>query len=69
LATAYSVYLQLPFISGGSPLYLQQDLVTLLFVDDQLIIAENENGLQKYFFQLNKIIQNYYLKILTVGTK
>jgi hypothetical protein len=44
-------------------------LNTVLFIDDQVIIAENEENLQKAMHKLIKIIKEYNLTISTRKTK
>jgi hypothetical protein len=44
-------------------------LITLLHADNQLIITKDENDLQISVFQLNEIIQNYYLRTSTAKLK
>jgi ribosomal protein RSM22 (predicted rRNA methylase) len=47
----------------GVKLSKNQQLSTLLFVDDQVIIADTEDNLQKAVYKLNQIITEYSLTI------
>jgi hypothetical protein len=38
-------------------------LNTVIFTDDQLLVAENEEDLQRAVFQLQTILKNYNTKI------
>ena len=44
-------------------------LNTILFADDQVVFAENENNLQVATFQLEKTMKTYNLPISTTKTK
>ena len=46
-----------------------QQLSTLLFVDDQVIIADTEDNLQKAAYKLNQIITEYSLTMSVQKTK
>lgn len=43
--------------------------MSILYADDQVIIANNENNLQKAVHELQKIVETYNLKISTSKTK
>ena len=47
----------------------KQQLSALLFADDQVIIADTEDNLQKAAYKLNKIIAEYALTISVQKTK
>ena len=47
----------------GIKLSKTQQLSTLLFAEDQVIIAETEHNLQKAAHKLNRIITEYVLTI------
>ena len=48
----------------GIPRSKNQQLLTLLFADDQVIISETEEYLQKAAYKLNQIIKNtVYLSV------
>jgi len=53
----------------GSKLSKNQQLSTLLFADDQVIIADTENNLKKAEHKLNQIITEYDLIISVQKTK
>ena len=53
----------------GIKLSKNQQLSTLLFVDDQVIIADTEDNLQKAVHKLNQIITEYGLTISVQKTK
>jgi transcription initiation factor TFIIIB Brf1 subunit/transcription initiation factor TFIIB len=53
----------------GIKLSKNQQLSTLLFADDQVIIAEREDNLQTAAHKLNKIITEYGLTISVLVTK
>ena len=42
---------------------------TLMFADDQVIIADNENSLQRALYELQQIIRMYGLEISVIKTK
>ena len=46
-----------------------QQLSTLLFADDQVIITNTEDNLQKAAYKLNQIINEYGLTISVQETK
>lgn len=46
-----------------------EQIETLLFADDQVIVAENEDELQRSVFKLEKIAKEYGMKISTAKTK
>lgn len=47
----------------------QSKLITLLFVDDQIVFANKEDNLQKAVHNLNKIAMEFNMKISTSKTK
>jgi len=53
----------------GIKLSKNRQLSTLLFADDQVIIADTENNLQKAAYKLNQIITEYGLTISVQKTK
>jgi len=53
----------------GIKLSKNQQLSTLLFADDQVIIADTEDNQQKAALKLNQIITEYYLTISAQKTK
>jgi len=53
----------------GIKLSINQQLSTLLFADDQVIIADTEDNLQKAAHKLNQIITEYGLTISVQKTK
>ena len=53
----------------GIKLSKNQQLSTLLFVDNQVTIADTEDNLQKAAYKLNKIITEYGLTISVQKTK
>ena len=53
----------------GVKLSKNQQLPTLLFADDQVIIADAEDNLQKAAYKLNQIITEYGLTISVQKTK
>jgi transcription initiation factor TFIIIB Brf1 subunit/transcription initiation factor TFIIB len=53
----------------GIKLSKNQQLSTLLFADDQVIIADREDNLQKAAHKLNRIITEYSLTISVQKTK
>jgi RecA-family ATPase len=53
----------------GIPLAKNKQLLTLLFVDDQVIISNTEDNLQKAVHKLNQIITEYGLTISVLKTK
>jgi len=53
----------------GIKLSKNQQLSTLLFADDQIIIANTENNLQKAAYKLNRAITEYSLTISVQKTK
>ena len=46
-----------------------EQIETLLFADDQVIVAENEDELQRSVFKLEKIAKEYGMKISTAKIK
>ena len=53
----------------GTKLSKNQQLSSLLFADDQVIIADTEDNLQKAAYKLNQIITEYGLTISVQKTK
>jgi len=53
----------------GIKLSKNQQLSTLLFADDQVIIADTEDNLQKAAYELNQIITEYGLTVSVQKTK
>jgi hypothetical protein len=53
----------------GTPLSKHQQLLTLLFADDQVIISNTEDNLQKAARKLNPIITEHGLNMPVQETK
>jgi hypothetical protein len=53
----------------GIPLSKNKQLLTLLFTDDQVIISNTEDNLEKATHKLNHIVIEYGLKVSVQKTK